>query len=140
MKRLLLLLLLSSQTSYAFAELLLSDEWARLIPSGVGSVYVTIENKNSFDEVLLSAKSDSAKMAMIHETVRENNVVRMNHIVGGINIPKGENTTLEPGGYHIMLININKNLSLGDRIKVTLIFEKSGEVILNPILKLKPPF
>jgi hypothetical protein len=64
----------------------------------------------------------------------------MNHIVGGINIPKGENTTLEPGGYHIMLMNINKNLSLGDRIKVTLIFEKSGEVELNPILKLKPPF
>ena len=67
-------------------------------------------------------------------------VVRMNHITGGINIPKGKSANLEPGGYHIMLININKNLSLGDRIKVTLIFEKSGEVILNPILKLKPPF
>ena len=140
MKKLLLLLFLSLQTSYAFAELLLSNEWARLTPSGVGSVYVTIENKNSFNEVLLSAKSDSAKMAMIHETVRENNVVRMNHIAAGINIPKGKSANLEPGGYHIMLININKNLSLGDRIKVTLIFEKSGEVILNPILKLKPPF
>jgi hypothetical protein len=64
----------------------------------------------------------------------------MNHIIGGINIPKGESAILEPGGYHIMLMDINKNLSLGDRIKVTLIFEKSGEMELNPILKLKPPF
>jgi copper(I)-binding protein len=59
--------------------------------------------------------------------------------MNGIKIPANENVSLKPGSYHIMLSGLDKNLKLGDKIQVTLEFNNSGPVTLEPILKIKPP-
>ena len=38
-----------------------------------------------------------------------------------------------------MLMNINEGLSLGDKITVTLNFEKNSSITIDPIAKLRPP-
>lgn len=48
--------------------------------------------------------------------------------VEAIDIPAGETVMLKPGGYHIMLIDLAKPLKVGDKIDLTLKFEKAGEV------------
>ena len=46
--------------------------------------------------------------------------------VDSIELPAGKMVELKPGGYHIMLIDLVKPLKVGDKIKITLEFEKAG--------------
>jgi copper(I)-binding protein len=47
--------------------------------------------------------------------------------VASIAIPTGETVELVPGGYHIMLIDLVRDLDPGDTFEVTLVFERAGE-------------
>ena len=47
--------------------------------------------------------------------------------VDSIELPAGEAVKLEPGGYHIMLMDLVAPLEVGQSIEVTLTFEKAGE-------------
>lgn len=46
--------------------------------------------------------------------------------VDKIEIPAGGTVKLEPGGYHVMMLDMGKTLNPGDTIEVTLTFEKAG--------------
>jgi len=48
--------------------------------------------------------------------------------VPSLEIPTGGEVTLKPGGYHVMLIDLQQALSVGDTIEVTLIFQNAGRV------------
>ena len=121
------------------AKIIVKDEWARVTPIGSGSVYMTIENDGDQDDTLTSAISDEAEMTMIHQTVREENIAKMIHVMGGIDLPKGKRIKLEPGGYHLMLMGIEKNLTLNDRIRITLSFKNNENIEISPIIKIRPP-
>ena len=121
------------------AEILVENEWARVTPSGTGSAYMKIINTSNNDDKLVSATSDKAGMVMIHRSIREGNVSKMIHIHDGITIPSNSSVDLKPGDYHIMLMNLDKNLSLGDKISVVLNFEKNDSLEIMPVAKLRPP-
>ena len=121
------------------AEIIIEDYLARVTPSGSGSVYMKIINSKDEDDRLLSASSNKAGMVMIHRSIRDGNISKMIHVHDGILVPKKSSVKLKPGDYHLMLMNINENLSLGDKISVTLIFEKNSSITINPIAKLRPP-
>lgn len=48
-----------------------------------------------------------------------------------IEIPAGTTVTLEPGGYHVMMMDVQRTLSPGDTIEITLTFERAGEVVVT---------
>ena len=48
--------------------------------------------------------------------------------VNEITIPAGQTLTLKPGGYHVMVMDLKKELKAGDTIPVTLTFGRSGDV------------
>jgi copper(I)-binding protein len=48
--------------------------------------------------------------------------------VDAINVPGGKSVVLKPGGYHLMLIDLKQPLKEGDHFKISLQFEKAGEV------------
>lgn len=59
--------------------------------------------------------------------------------VDSIALPAGVAVALEPGGYHIMLIDLAKPLEVGTTIKITLTFETAGEITLDfPVLDEAP--
>ncbi len=121
------------------AEISLENEWARITPSGTGSVYMKIKNNGNSEDKLLSASSDKAGMVMIHRSIREGNISKMIHIHDGIAIPGNSEVSLKPGDYHLMLMDLDKNLSLGDKISIVLNFEKNDSLEIIPVAKLKPP-
>jgi periplasmic copper chaperone A len=57
-----------------------------------------------------------------------NGVMTMRRVKGGLSIPPGQSVTFAPGGYHIMLMELKGPLKKGNRVPVTLAFEKAGEV------------
>lgn len=48
-----------------------------------------------------------------------------------IPVAAGTTVALEPGGYHIMLMELAKPLVVGEKVKVTLTFEKAGDVVVE---------
>ena len=51
--------------------------------------------------------------------------------VDSIELPAGEEVSLEPGGYHIMLLDLVAPLEVGDTFDIVLTFENAGEVTVT---------
>lgn len=94
------------------------------------AAYMVIRNTTSAADRLVKAQTDAAKTVEIHTTVKEGDVMKMQP-VAGVDIPANGQAKLEPGGFHVMLIGVMRDLKPGDKIKLTLTFEKAGEVQLD---------
>lgn len=102
-----------------------------------GGAYVTIENKGKDADKLISASSPAAKSVEIHTMAMDGNVMRMRE-VPHIDITAGSKITMKPGdGYHIMLIGLKQPLKAGDKVPLTLTFEKSGKVEIEALVEQK---
>lgn len=95
---------------------------------GVSAAYMQIENKGSESDVLIKAETDVAGLVELHETVVENDVAQMKPLAEGISLPLGSVTELKPGGLHIMLMQLKRELVAGESITLTLTF-KSGKML-----------
>lgn len=94
----------------------------------VGGGYVTIKNAGDSDDKLIGVESSSAGRAEIHEMAMVNDVMKMRKLDDGIVIPAGQTVELKPGGLHMMFFDVKKPFAEGDKVPVTLIFEKAGKV------------
>jgi len=100
-----------------------------MIPgSKVAGGYMKITNHGSAPDRLVSASSSFAGETQIHEMKVENDIMTMNEIPGGLEIPPGQTVELKPGGLHVMFMNVASPSKEGDMIKATLTFEKAGTV------------
>ena len=95
-----------------------------------GSVYFTVENTGTEDDALIGASSDIAGTVELHQTVTEGASTMMKP-VDKIVVPAGETTTLKPGGLHVMMTELTRELKMDDTFSVTLEFEKAGSVDLE---------
>ncbi|MBZ0292970.1 MAG: copper chaperone PCu(A)C [Anaerolineae bacterium] len=94
----------------------------------VSAVYMTIENHTDRTLSLIGASSPYAGAAEIHEsTIDDNDVMRMRPVEGGIVIVPEGSAALEPGGYHIMLLDLQTGLIAGEALSVTLTFAVMDE-------------
>ena len=96
----------------------------------VSGAFMMIENTSGLAERLVKASvsADVAETVEIHETtIDENSVMRMRP-VDGIDVPANSSVELKPGGYHIMLLNVKKELLPGDKLSLTLTFA-SGQTV-----------
>jgi hypothetical protein len=104
----------------------IADVWARAsMPPNRNSVaYMTINNKTDKEYVMIGASSqDVANNVELHKSfVDEKGVSRMSSI-DKIVIPAKSTVTMDPGGIHIMLLDLKNNLKAGDRINIDLKFE-----------------
>ncbi len=112
--------------SYKIGDLTVVDPWARA-SSRAGGVFMTIRNGGKTADRLVAVKGDAAKSISVHETVTENNIVKMRP-VKALEIPAGGEVTLKPGGYHVMMMGLLKPLVKGEKFPLTMVFEKAGEV------------
>ena len=99
-----------------------------------GAGYFVISNKNS-DPVVLNKVTAEFGKAMLHKTdVDKNGVAKMKHLES-IAVPGNGLLKLEPGGTHIMFINISIEFDESNKYPVTLVFEEQGSLDID--LKLK---
>jgi periplasmic copper chaperone A len=104
---------------------------ATLPNAPVGGGFLTITNTGTEPDRLISASAAIAKDTQIHEMAMEGDVMKMRQLKDGLEIPAGETVTLEPGGFHLMLMGLNGAIKEGDSVPVTLTFEKAGTVELD---------
>lgn len=108
-------------------EISFENAWIRLIPpsSEITGAYVKIVNANLEDR-LISAKSSISESVEIHSMIEKDGMMMMRHLENGIALQAGEISILRPGGNHLMLIGLQKSLSLNDKVLIELEFEKQG--------------
>ena len=108
------------------ATISVTDVWARATKPGqpVSGAYMKLQS--DADARLLSASSPSIPTVEVHKMKMDGDVMRMRE-VEAIELPKGKTVTLQPGGYHVMLMNLKKPIVAGEVIPLTLVIESGGK-------------
>ena len=108
----------------------ISAPWARATPkgAGVGGGYMKITNTGTAPDRLVGGSTDICRRFEVHEMKMEGGVMKMRPLADGIEIKPGQTVTLDPSGYHVMLVGLNKQLMQGDHFKATLEFARAGKV------------
>jgi copper(I)-binding protein len=117
---------------YTKGALHIAHPWSRATPPGapVAAGYLVIENRGADADrfIAVSASPEIAGRAEIHEMAVQDGVMRMRPLPRGVEIAPGMAAKFEPGGLHLMFLDLKRPLVKGERFKATLVFEKAGEV------------
>lgn len=121
---------LSSAHEFKVGDLKIDHPYCKaMIPgSKVAGGYMKITNHGTAPDRLLSASTSFAGETQIHEMKVENDIMTMNEIPGGLEIPPGQTVELKPGGLHVMFMDVATPSKEGDMIKASLTFERAGTV------------
>jgi copper(I)-binding protein len=118
-------------SSAAFADIMVMDPYARAAGKSAkaGAAFMVIENTSGEDDRLIGAASDIAKKVELH-THKDmgDGVMKMIHVEEGFVIPAGGKHMLMRGGDHVMFMGLNSSMDQGNTVKVTLTFEKAGDI------------
>ena len=118
--------------SGASATPTIGQAWARSAPAGGNSAaYLTITAASGQADALLSASSPAADMVQLHEASTDTSGMTGMHPVDRLDIPAGGSVALEPGGYHLMIMGLKSELTVGGTIEVDLVFEHAGKVVVQ---------
>jgi copper(I)-binding protein len=114
-------------------DLVITQAWSRATPGGarVAGGYLTIQNKGAAADRLIGGSADAAGKVQVHEMATSNGVMTMRPLDKGLSIEPGKTVKFAPGGYHLMLLDLKSPLKQGDKVPVTLEFEKAGKVKLT---------
>lgn len=114
-------------------DLVISQAWSRATPNGakIGAGYLTIENKGTTADKLIGATADISGHIEVHVMSMNNGVMKMRPVEGGLAINSGKTVKLSPNGYHLMIMDLKSPLKRGEKLPVTLEFEKAGKVAVT---------
>jgi periplasmic copper chaperone A len=114
-------------------DLVISQAWSRATPNGakIGAGYLTIENKGTTADKLVGITGDVSPKIEVHEMSMNNGVMKMRPVDGGLTIDPGKTVKLAPSGYHLMILDLKSPLKQGDKLPLTLQFEKAGKVAVT---------
>ena len=106
-------------------DLVITQPWSRATPGGakIAGGFLTIENKGAAPDRLIGGSGDFAGKVEIHEMAVNNGVMTMRPLDKGL--------AIEPGGYHLMLMDLKNPLKQGEKVPLTLEFEKAGKVTVS---------
>ncbi len=103
----------------------ISNARARFTTTDVGAVYFDIRSTGAGDR-LVGASAEIAVDTQVHEIVSEGGSSMMRPVEGGIPIDAGGHVSLQPGGYHVMVLGVEEIPDPGTTFEVVLEFERAG--------------
>lgn len=106
-----------------------SGGWSRPgVMGGNTAIYLSFTGGTA-DDRLLSVSTAWARKSELHETVVDTQgVVRMLPALSGFELPARQRVVFAPGGKHVMVMGLKRELREGQSFPVNLTFEKAGLV------------
>jgi copper(I)-binding protein len=125
------LLLLAPALGFAAPPVTITAAWARATPPGVttAAAYLNVANDGAADR-LVGASSPAARQVLLHAELEEHGMRHMRQL-DSVEVPAHGNVDLAPGHTHLMLVDIAAPLKPDTTIKVTLHFEKAGDLTVD---------
>lgn len=101
------------------------DNWVRANAPGqsVGAAYMTLLSAR--DSTMIKAEADIAGSVEIHSMSMENGVMKM-RMLEELPLKAGKAEKLAPGGFHLMLFDLKKPLTVGESVNFTLSFKDAA--------------
>ena len=118
--------LLCPALALADAGVKVSNVWARSTAPGQNVAAAYLDIVANAPAALVRAESPAAKLVELHEMKIEGDVMKM-RAIAKIDLPAGKEVKLEPGGLHVMLIDIKQPLKVGEKVPLTLVIESGGK-------------
>lgn len=99
--------------------------------NGVTAVYLYVLNGSAETDTLIALESPIAGLTELHETFERGEGMMGMREAEEPFFPGRSVTGMEPGGLHIMLMQLKEELRLGDEVNVTLTFAIAGEITVT---------
>mgnify|MGYP001079771905 CR=1 FL=1 len=113
---------------YKLGDIVIHHPWARASAGNAktAAAYFGLVNTGAEPDRLIAAEATVGR-AELHTHIHEEDVVKMRQ-VEAIDLAAGETVTLEPGGLHVMLMDLVEPLKEGNSFPLTLTFERAGSI------------
>ncbi|MGC1177986.1 MAG: copper chaperone PCu(A)C [Methyloceanibacter sp.] len=104
--------------------------WSRATPQGaqVAVGYLTIKNNGTAPDRLVSASAEIAGHTEVHQMSMTDGVMQMRQVTDGLPVPAKSSVVLEPNSYHLMFLDLKRQLQEGEQFSGALTFEKAGTI------------
>ncbi len=117
------------------------NAWIRPTVQGQnGAVYFLLNNYSAKADELVAASSNITDSVEIHESsmVEGTDVMQMNQVFS-VPLNGGSEVTFKPGGLHIMLVDVKREIKNGETVEITLHFKKHADIPVNVSVSEFPP-
>jgi hypothetical protein len=110
-------------------EIHIQNPWVRAAPPTVKILagYFSLTNNSEQSRKIIAVSSPVFKQIEIHRSVMHGDMAHMEH-QKELAIPPHAVVTFEPGELHLMLMDANKPLHIGDTVPMTLRFQNGKKV------------
>ncbi len=113
----------------------IKNSWMRPSSQNMATaLYFTIENSSATPDTLFQVDSYIAKKVEVHETYSQGEMLGMRK-VEMIAVKGKSSFELKPGGYHVMLMKLKKDINDGDEENFVLHFKQAGEINITATAK-----
>lgn len=114
----------------------ITDTWVKSADSGMTAAFGLLTNTTDDPVTIVSATSPVASKVELHEVVMgDGGAMVMQPKPGGFEIGPHETLTLEPGGFHIMLMGVKQPIVAGDDVEITLTMDDGSTLTFHAIAK-----
>jgi copper(I)-binding protein len=115
------------------ADIAVKSAWVRgTVPAQMMSgAFMEITSKNA--ATLVGVTTPVAEEAEVHEMRLEGGVMKM-RAAPRLDLPAGKTVVLKPGGYHVMLMGLKRQLKPGDMVPLTLKIESANKKVNTAVV------
>ena len=110
------------------------DPWARPTAPGAenAAFYATFDNNSGETDLLIDGYSPVCGRMEIHRTEMVDGVMSMERATAAdLRVGNGDSLVMEPGGLHVMCLDLREPLVEGESISLELTFESNGVLIFD---------
>ncbi len=112
------------------------DAWVKAADEGMSAAFGPLINDSDRELTVVAAESAASTMLELHETVEdETGQLVMRRVESGFTIPADGQLVLEPGGDHIMLMDLTAPLRAGDEVTFVLTFSDDSTLTFDAPVK-----
>jgi len=120
----------------AWAQVQVKEAWVRATVAHQSVSGAFMQLSSARDARLVEVRSPVAGAVELHEMRDDKGVMRMRPVTG-VDLPAGRSVELKPGGYHVMLMGLKRQLIVGESVPLTLVLE--GRDGKRETLEIKAP-
>jgi len=123
---------MAAANQYELGTLVIDHPWTRATAPGMpmGVAYLSITNNGKNADTLIAASTPAAASVEMHETSIVDGMARMRPL-SEVPIPPGATVRIEPGGIHLMLVDLRSALERGRSVPLVLEFRHAGNITVQ---------
>lgn len=116
--------------SYKVGNVMVGHVWAAPTAGNTTEAYVPLLNRAPQGDQLVAVLAPTAQTVAFADAA--------NKRIGAIDLPPNRPVALKPGGFRIVLVGLDRAVRVGDKIKLTLVFARAGQVQVEALVEAGP--